>query len=272
MNNNKMLQHPCYSSRAHHKYYRLHLPVAPKCNLGCNYCEKCIGGMSYHSYRPATAKEILSADEALTRLQIYSKNVDNIKVVGIAGPGEPLSNTETFETLELVKKYYSDMTLCLSTNGILLSHYIEKIKELSIDSISITINSFNLETIKTLYAHVYTSDMRKLVADEAANYIRKKQMEGIEALSKNGIHFKVNTILIPGINDNEIKNIAKTIAEYGAKLHNIIPFIPLGKLSHIRKPTEDELQYARKISENYIKQFRHCKQCPSDAFDIPGCV
>lgn len=262
--------HPCYSREAHHKYFRLHLPVAPECNLGCNFCEKRIGGMTYHAYRPAVTKEILNPLQALDRVAFYSSNTDKLKVVGIAGPGEPLANEQTFDTLELIGKLYPDMILCLSTNGILLSQCINRLKGLGIHSISVTINSLNINTLVSLYQYVYTEEQEKLVAHESACYIGKKQLEALECLAVENIQYKVNTILIPGINDSQVEEIAKTIAYYKAKLHNIIPFIPLGTLSNIDAPSCDELIQARNASEKYIKQFRLCKQCSSDAFDIPG--
>ena len=36
----KTSKHPCYSFDAHHKYARMHLPVAPACNISCNYCNR----------------------------------------------------------------------------------------------------------------------------------------------------------------------------------------------------------------------------------------
>lgn len=264
--------HPCYSNKAHHKYYRLHLPVAPACNLSCNYCEKNIGGMSYHSYRPAVAQEILDPVQALERVTFHLNNTEQLKVVGIAGPGEPLANEPTFTTLQLVRSRYPDMILCLSTNGILIDQYINQLEELNVQSVSITINSFNTETLGIIYQSVINSSGTRLAGDACSYYIKEKQMKALSCLSKSGIDFKVNTILIPGINDKQIGQISKTIAGYHARLHNIVPFIPLGKLKAIGAPEYKDLLAAQKTSERYIKQFRLCKQCPSDAFDIPGLV
>lgn len=267
---NKLDSHPCYCNEAHFKSYRLHLPVAPECNLGCNYCEKRVGGASYHTYRPAVARETLNPMEALYRVLQASKKISRLSVVGIAGPGEPLANEATFITLELIKKYLPDIILCISTNGILLKEKIQRLLSLEFVSVSITINSFELETIKKLYRYVINEKNERLEGEEAAAYIRKKQLEGLECMAENQMEFKVNSILMPGLNDSQIEGISRTIAGFGARLHNIVPFIPLGKLSYIARPGCDQLKAARKASEKYMKQFRHCKQCPSDAFDIPG--
>jgi nitrogen fixation protein NifB len=275
MNNkygNKLDLHPCYCDEAHFTRYRLHLPVAPECNLGCNYCEKCIGGASYHTYRPAVAREILNPMEALHRVLQASKKTNKLSVAGIAGPGEPLANEATFITLELIKKYLPNIILCISTNGILLKERIQRLLALGFVSVSITINSFDLETIKKLYRYVIDERHKILEGKEAAVYIRKKQLEGLECMAENRIVFKVNTILMPGLNDSQIEDISRTIAGFGARLHNIVPFIPLGKLSYIARPGCDQLKAAREASGKHMKQFCHCRQCSSDAFDIPGKV
>jgi nitrogen fixation protein NifB len=32
--------HPCFNDSSRHTFGRLHLPVAPKCNIQCNYCSR----------------------------------------------------------------------------------------------------------------------------------------------------------------------------------------------------------------------------------------
>jgi nitrogen fixation protein NifB len=36
----KVKNHPCYSEEAHHHYARMHVAVAPACNIQCNYCNR----------------------------------------------------------------------------------------------------------------------------------------------------------------------------------------------------------------------------------------
>ena len=36
----KIHNHPCYSEGAHHHYARIHVAVAPACNIQCNYCNR----------------------------------------------------------------------------------------------------------------------------------------------------------------------------------------------------------------------------------------
>ena len=121
-----MENHPCYIN-GHSSYGRIHLPVASECNMKCNYCDQKIGGR-YHAFRPSVATRIISPDEALELVRKYAYN-ERLRVVGIAGPGEPLYNADTFKTLEKIKAAFPELIFCLSTNGLLLEEYAEMLKQ-----------------------------------------------------------------------------------------------------------------------------------------------
>ena len=66
-NNQYLLEHhPCYSEKAHFRISRLHLPVAPKCNIHCNFCDKKIS-QYYHTSRPGLTYKILQPKEAIKK-------------------------------------------------------------------------------------------------------------------------------------------------------------------------------------------------------------
>ncbi|WP_227625365.1 hypothetical protein [Geofilum rubicundum] len=37
---NSKAAHPCFDEKARHAHARVHLPVAPNCNIQCNYCNR----------------------------------------------------------------------------------------------------------------------------------------------------------------------------------------------------------------------------------------
>ena len=86
----KIQEHPCFSEKACHIFGRMHLPVAPKCNIQCKYCVRdfdCV-----NESRPGVTSEILNPQQALERVDEVLEKYHYIKVVAIAGPGEPLAN------------------------------------------------------------------------------------------------------------------------------------------------------------------------------------
>ena len=262
-------KHPCYSHSAHFRYGRIHLPVAAECNLGCNYCERQTGGMTYHSYRPAVTDRILTPREALSEVAQHVED-GNFTVVGIAGPGEPLCNPGTFETLRLVRDSYPELMLCLSTNGLLLPKYAEFLRDLGVQTITVTLNAIDPEIGERIYAYV-KYDGEVLKGMEGAKMLLENQLMGMEKAVRLGLVIKVNSILIPGVNGNgHLEKIASTVKKLGVYIQNITPLIPLGRLKHLEAPSCDELRWTRFRCEQIIRQFRLCRQCRADSAGIPG--
>src|SRR5271166_332113 len=111
-------QHPCFSESAHHKFGRIHLPVAPACNIQCNYCIRKYD--CANESRPGITSKVFSVDEALERVRTLVERSGNLSVAGIAGPGDPLANNSTFEVMRALHREFPDLILCVSTNGLLL--------------------------------------------------------------------------------------------------------------------------------------------------------
>ena len=105
---------------------------------------------------------------------------------------------------------------------------------------------------------------------EGAALLIGRQLEGIAAASEAGIAVKVNTVLIPSINDGEIGPVAQAARERGAVIQNVMPLIPLGRFRHLQAPRIEELQTARSAGIAFLPQFRLCQQCRADAVGVPG--
>ncbi|RZN57200.1 MAG: nitrogenase molybdenum-iron cofactor biosynthesis protein [Candidatus Methanomethylicota archaeon] len=258
--------HPCFGVKAHYRVARIHLPVAPKCNIQCNYCKRDINKCEW---RPGVASCITDVNEAINRLEAEIKSNKDLKVVGIAGPGESLYNKETFEVLSIIKERWNWLIRCISTNGLLVEDKANELENLEIGTVTITINAIDPEVGAKIYEWVFYEG-KILRGIEASKLLIEKQLRGIEELVKRGIVVRINTVLIPEINSNEIENIARECRDRGASLMNIIPLIPIYKFENLRRPTCDELKKARDLAEKYLPQFRLCKQCRADAIGIPG--
>lgn len=104
----------------------MHLPVAPKCNIQCNYCHRKFD--CNNESRPGVTSDILSPKEALAKYKETKKKFPNLTVVGIAGPGDALANWEnTRDTLRYIRAFDKDVTFCLSTNGLKLTKYADEL-------------------------------------------------------------------------------------------------------------------------------------------------
>jgi nitrogen fixation protein NifB len=266
----RIQEHPCFSEKACHLFGRMHLAVAPRCNIQCNYCVRdfdCV-----NESRPGVCSRIISPEEAIGYVSKAIREFPYIKVVAIAGPGEPLYNDETFKTLELVKESFPHILKCLSTNGLLLPEKIDLLEELGVGNLTVTINAVDPAIGSRIYSFV--NHHGHLKGEEGARILMENQLNGIKEAVKRRIIVKVNTVLIPGINDEHIIEITKKIKDAGVYMQNIIPLIPQYKFAHILPPTLEEKRRIQDECGEILKQMKHCRRCRADAVgklgkDIP---
>ena len=252
----------------------MHVAVAPACNIQCNFCNRKYD--CANESRPGVVSELLTPEEAAQKVLVVAGKIPQMTVLGIAGPGDPLANPEkTFRTFELIASQAPDIKLCLSTNGLMLPEYVDRIKELNVDHVTITINMVDPEIGADIYAWVHYK-RKRYRGVEGARILHEKQMEGLEALRDADILCKVNSVLIPGINDHHLPEVNKAIRERGAFIHNIMPLISAPEhgthfgLNGQRGPTSKELKEVQDKCSGNMKMMRHCRQCRADAVGLLG--
>jgi nitrogen fixation protein NifB len=261
--------HPCFGGNRH-KNGRIHLAVAPRCNIKCGYCDRkhdCA-----NESRPGVTSRLLTPQQALEQVRgiMSDPNLGSlIKVVGIAGPGDPLANDETFETFRLVKAEFPELLFCLSTNGLLLPDRIQDLAGIDLHSLTVTINAVDPEVAAKVYRHVsYRGSTYRGV--EGTEILIRNQFEGVRLAADLGLVIKVNTVLIPGINDDQVPLIAEKVSEAGAFVMNVMPIIPQAELAEVPRPSPEYLEQVRAANEQIIAQFRGCQQCRADAVGLIG--
>ncbi len=97
-------QHPCFRSEAKHKYGRIHLPVAPRCNVQCNFCNRRYDCLNER--RPGVTSAILNPQQANAYLDEMLRRRPDITVLGIAGPGNPFAATVGFPWVKAVSDLF----------------------------------------------------------------------------------------------------------------------------------------------------------------------
>ena len=257
--------HPCFSAEARHKTGRIHLPVAPKCNIQCNFCNRkydCV-----NETRPGVTSATLTPAQAADYLDTVLEKIPDISVVGIAGPGDPFANAEeTIATMRLVHERHPEKLLCLATNGLSLAEHVDEIADLNVSHVTITLNAVDPEIGAKIYSwvrfgpHVYRGI-------EGARVLLERQTESIRKLKSRGITVKINTVIIPGINDEH----AEAVAEYGAKLgadvQNCIPLMHVEDTAFagLATPEPGAMQSLRFEAGKHLRQMSHCARCRADA-------
>ncbi|MBP2653960.1 MAG: nitrogenase cofactor biosynthesis protein NifB [Firmicutes bacterium] len=263
-------RHPCYSADAQHKFARMHLPVAPRCNISCNYCNRkfdCV-----NESRPGVTSEVLSPELAREKFDWVKAQVENLSVVGIAGPGDALANwEETKKTIELIRRENQEIIFCLSTNGLLLPEYAEEIVELGVRHVTVTMNSIDPELGAKIYRQVIYKE-KSYTGSEGAKLLLSNQLEGIGILVKLGVLVKINIVMVPGINANHIPEVVKTVKDLGVFVTNIMPMIPApgSVFENLPQTSMKDVNALRDLCQLDIRQMRHCRQCRADAVGLLG--
>lgn len=266
----KIEEHPCFNKDVMHTNARVHLPVASKCNIQCNYCNRkydCI-----NESRPGVTSSMLTPKQAVEYLRVLNSTMENLKVIGIAGPGDPFANPiETMETLRQCHEAFPDKIFCLSTNGLELEPYIDEIADLGVSHVTITINAVDPSITAKIYKwvrferHVYRGEV-------GADILMKRQLACIPKLHDKGIIVKINSIIIPGVNDEHIPDVAKTCKELGADIINCIPMLPTENtpFESLGEPDKAMIFRTRTNASEYLPLMGHCARCRADAAGLLG--
>ncbi|MBC3888090.1 nitrogenase cofactor biosynthesis protein NifB [Acetobacterium paludosum] len=261
----KTASHPCYSCGAAHENARMHLPIAPKCNIQCNYCVRKFD--CPNESRPGVTTEILSPEAAFEKYKLVKEKVPNLTVVGIAGPGDALANfEETKKALTLIHDYDPNVTFCVSTNGLMLPYHAKDLIRLNVSHVTVTVNAVDPVIGAKIYKHVDFMGHR-YHGEAAASLLLANQLSGIKLLIDEGIIVKINTVTLMGINDAHIEEVVKTMKGLGCFISNIMPLIPVksSAFENLTIATNQEINAIRDKCGLHLKQMYHCKQCRADA-------
>jgi len=257
--------HPCFNEGACSSHGRIHLPVAPLCNVQCNFCNRkydCV-----NESRPGVTSSVLTPFQAFDYLDEMLSERGNISVVGIAGPGDPFANPdETLKTLELVRKGFPEMILCLATNGLNLLPYVDDVVNLKVSHISITVNAVDPEIGSRIYAWI-RNGKRTMSPRDGAEILLENQIKAVSCLKEKGMIIKINSVVLPGINDLHIPKVAESMGAMGVDIFNCMPYAPSpgSRFECLGEPDAETIRNIRELSGRFVKQIRHCTRCRADA-------
>lgn len=264
---NLQKRHPCLGGHSNVTAGRLHLPVSPVCNIGCKFCTR---AYNKSEIKPGVTSLVLKPEEAVETVRKAKEICPELTVVGIAGPGDTLANDRAVKTFRLVKENFPELICCLSTNGFRLPDYVDEIADIGIETLTVTVNAVDPKIEAKINSFVIDERGFKHEGEEAARLLIARQLDGIKRAADKGIVVKINSVLVPGINDKHIPEVAKVTAELGASILNIIPLIPQNEMKDIPAPNCADLEAVRLEAGKYLEVFRHCQHCRADSLGIPG--
>jgi nitrogen fixation protein NifB len=262
--------HPCFNQEAKGLHGRIHLPVAPACNIKCNYCDRrysCV-----NESRPGVTSAVLAPHQAVAYLERALTVEPRLSVAGIAGPGDPLANAEkTLKTLGLIKERFPRMLLCLASNGLAVPALLDDLAAAGLTHLTLTVNAVDPAIGARIYAWI--KDGKVVYRGEAgARLLLERQTAALTGLKDRGVVVKINTIVIPGVNDRHAVEVARWAADLGADLMNVMPMYPNADtpFGHLGEPGRPLMQEVRRACAEHVPQMTHCTRCRADAVGLLG--
>ncbi|GAA7286985.1 GTP 3',8-cyclase [Helicobacter pylori] len=157
----------------------IRVSVTKQCNFRCQYC------MPAAPLDFFDDEELLPLDNVLEFLKIaIDEGVKKIRITG----GEPLLRKGLDEFIAKLHAYNKEVALVLSTNGFLLKKMAKGLKNAGLSRVNVSLDSLKSDRVL------------KISQKDAL----KNALEGIEESLKVGLKLKLNTVVMKGVNDDEI--------------------------------------------------------------------
>ena len=169
----------------------LRISVTDRCNLRCVYC------MPVEGVNTMAHEDILRYEEINTIARAAAElGIDKIRLTG----GEPLVRLGLSGLVKMLADIGTIKDISLTTNGVLLAKYAAELKAAGLNRVNISLDTLKPDRFKAI-----TCSDGKL----------QDVLEGIEAARRVGLEpVKLNMVVIPGVNDDEVVDFAaKTINE-----------------------------------------------------------
>jgi GTP 3',8-cyclase len=183
----------------------LRIAVTDQCNFRCSYCVPIEGNDGLSEASLLTYEEIYQVVQSALGL-----GINRFRITG----GEPLLRSGIISFIRQIIKTPGVDYVSLTTNGYLLAQYAQEISQLGLSSINVSLNSLDSDRFKTI------------AGIDGFNRV----WQGIKSLVDTipALRLKINTVLLKGVNEDEILDFARLTIEYPIVLR-YIEYMPCGK-------------------------------------------
>jgi cyclic pyranopterin phosphate synthase len=173
----------------------LRISITDHCNLKCYYCTPFSGRSHLERSEILTYEELLNVTRAAATV-----GITKIRITG----GEPLVRNGVVEFCRMLSEIDGLKSLALTTNGIYLEEMAEPLFNAGVRRINISLDTLRPERFEKITGYNWLS----------------RVLAGIKRAEQIGMHpIKINTVVMRGINDDEIEDLAR---------------LTLDKLYHVR--------------------------------------
>ena len=186
------------------RIHYLRVSVTDRCNLRCVYC------MPLDGVQFAPRNEILSLEEIREIVRVgISLGIRSVRLTG----GEPLVRKGVVELVKMISRLPGPEDLSMTTNGVLLGRYAISLAQAGLRRVNISLDTLKSGRFKEITRFGTLEDV----------------LSGLEAAVEAGLSpVKLNMVVMRGVNDDEILDLARLSLE--KPLHvRFIELMPIGE-------------------------------------------
>jgi len=225
----------------------LRLSVTDRCNLRCEYC------MPEDEYQWLPREDLLHFEEISSLVDIFiAQGVDRLRLTG----GEPLLRRDLPKLMKMLSAKAGLKDLALTTNGILLAQHIDALADAGLRRITVSLDTLRADRFKALTR-----------SDELPRV--HEGMQAAKRVFPSG--FKIDTVVIKGVNDDELVD----LIEYGRSMHAEVRFIEYMDVGGATKWSPDRVMSRREIlarcAGHYgaVTPVDEQSSAPADRYQLP---
>ncbi|TFG92310.1 MAG: GTP 3',8-cyclase MoaA [Candidatus Atribacteria bacterium] len=207
-------------------YFRV--SITDRCNYRCIYCQ------SEKQFEFIPHQEILRYEEIVEIVKEAVKlGITKVRITG----GEPLAREGITDFIRQLREINKLEDISLTTNGFFLPEYAKKLKDAGLTRVNISLDSLQEEK----YSRITRGGSLE------------KALKGIDsALKADLLPIKINTVLIRGINDDEVEDFVRLTLERPLSIR-FIEFMPSGEES--KDNYRDKFISVLEIKESLVKKY-----------------
>lgn len=224
----------------------MRISITDRCNLRCKYCMP-------DGIELLPMSEILTFEEIVRVCrQAVELGITRFKITG----GEPLVRKGCASLIREIKSLPGVEQVTMTTNGVLISGYLEQLSEAGLDAVNISLDTLNREEFAELTGADHLPEVLK----------------SIDAAVGSGLRVKVNAVLQKGENADEWQQLLELAKDRPLDVR-FIEMMPIGRGKECMGISNDEL--LKRIQENYpgvCKDERVHGNGPAVYYHIPGFI
>src|SRR5687767_3071921 len=224
----------------------LRLSVTDRCNLRCSYC------MPEPEYVWLPREDILHFEEIEALVDVFTGlGVDKVRLTG----GEPLLRRDLPDLVHRLSQRTAIRDLAMTTNGVLLAPNARALRDAGLHRLTVSLDTLRPQRFRDLTRY-----------DEL-----DRVLEGIQTAAPMFTGLKLDTVVIRGVNDDELVDLVEFARTYGAEVR-FIEYMDVGGATHWSMPrvvTRVEIIAALEAHYGTIAPLDEVSSAPADRYRLP---